>query len=202
MMAFLSMPALAEPIRILAFGASIVAGYGLEEKDSLPAQLEAALRARGIDAKVTNGGVSGETSAGGLARLDWALGDDPDLVIVDLGGNDALRGLDPKDTEANLDDIVTRLREQGRGVLIAGMLAPPNLGADYAAAFNAVFPAVAKRHGVALYPFILDGVVADPTLNQEDGIHPNAAGVKVIVERMLPVLLQTIAEMPKPAAGG
>lgn len=195
-------PALAEPIRILAFGASIVAGYGLEAKDSLPAQLESALRARGIDARVINGGVSGETSAGGLARLDWALADDPELVIVDLGGNDALRGLDPGDTEANLDAVVTRLRQQGRGVLIAGMLAPPNLGADYAAAFNAVFPAVAKRHGVPLYPFILDGVVADPTLNQEDGIHPNAAGVKVIVERMLPVLLQAIEALPKAKASG
>lgn len=201
-MTILSMPALAEPIRILAFGASIVAGYGLAERDSLPAQLEAALRARGIDAKVVNGGVSGETSAGGLARLDWALAEDPDLVIVDLGGNDALRGLDPKETEANLDAIVARIKERGCGVLIAGMLAPPNLGADYANAFNALFPAVAKRHGVALYPFILDGVVADPTLNQEDGIHPNAAGVRVIVERMLPVLQQTIADLPKSAAGG
>lgn len=201
-MTILSMPALAEPIRILAFGASIVAGYGLAERDSLPAQLEAALRARGTDAKVINGGVSGETSAGGLARLDWALAEDPDLVIVDLGGNDALRGLDPKETEANLDAIVARIKERGCGVLIAGMLAPPNLGADYANAFNALFPAVAKRHGVALYPFILDGVVADPTLNQEDGIHPNAAGVRVIVERMLPVLQQTIADLPKSAAGG
>ena len=201
-MTILSMPALAEPIRILAFGASIVAGYGLAERDSLPAQLEAALRARGIDAKVVNGGVSGETSAGGLARLDWALAEDPDLVIVDLGGNDALRGLDPKETEANLDAIVAQIKERGCGVLIAGMLAPPNLGADYANAFNALFPAVAKRHGVALYPFILDGVVADPTLNQEDGIHPNAAGVRVIVERMLPVLRQTIADLPKSAAGG
>lgn len=201
-MTILSMPALAEPIRILAFGASIVAGYGLAERDSLPAQLEAALRARGTDAKVINGGVSGETSAGGLSRLDWALAEDPDLVIVDLGGNDALRGLDPKETEANLDAIVARIKERGCGVLIAGMLAPPNLGADYANAFNALFPAVAKRHGVALYPFILDGVVADPTLNQEDGIHPNAAGVRVIVERMLPVLQQTIADLPKSAAGG
>lgn len=195
-------PAAAGPIRILAFGASIVAGYGLEAKDSLPVQLEAALRARGFDVQVINGGVSGETSAGGLARLDWALADDPDLVIVDLGGNDALRGLDPKETAANLDAIVSRLREQGRGVLIAGMLAPPNLGADYAAAFNAVFPDVAKRHGVALYPFILDGVVADPALNQEDGIHPNAAGVTVIVERMLPALLQAIEALPKAKSSG
>src|SRR5919109_2675355 len=140
-----------KPLRILSFGASIVAGYGLDAQDALPAQLEKALRARGVAATVINSGVSGETSAGGLARLDWALADDPDLVIVDLGGNDALRGLDPKTTEANLDAIVTRLQQQKRGVLIAGMLAPPNLGKDYATAFNAVFPAVAARHHVALY---------------------------------------------------
>lgn len=192
----------AEPLRILVFGASIVAGYGLEAKDSLPARLEAALRARGIDARVINGGVSGETSAGGLARLDWALADDPDLVIVDLGGNDALRAIDPRSTQANLDAIVARLVDEGRGVLIAGMLAPPNLGPDYTAAFNAVFPAVAERHHVLLYPFILDGVVAEPALNQEDGIHPNEAGVKVIVERMLPYMLKAIDSLPEPAAGG
>jgi acyl-CoA thioesterase-1 len=190
-----------KPLRILAFGASIVAGYGLDGQDALPAQLEKALRARGIDATVVNSGVSGETSAGGLARLDWALADDPDLVIVDLGGNDALRGLDPKTTEANLDAIVTRLQQDKRGVLIAGMLAPPNLGADYAAAFNAVFRDVAERHGVVLYPFILDGVVMDPKLNQEDGIHPNAAGVKVIVERMLPADLQAIERLDRRTPG-
>jgi acyl-CoA thioesterase-1 len=189
------------PIRILAFGASIIAGYGLEAQDALPAQLEKALRARGVDATVTDSGVSGETSAGGLARLDWALADDPDLVIVDLGGNDALRGLDPQATEANLDAIVARLKKEGRGVLIAGMLAPPNLGADYAAAFNAVFRDVAERHDVALYPFILDGVVMDPKLNQEDGIHPNAAGVKVIVERMLPAVLQAIERLDRRTSG-
>ncbi len=190
-----------QPIRILAFGASITAGYGLDVADSLPVQLEAALRAHGIDAAVINGGVSGDTSAGGLARLDWALADNPDLVILDLGGNDALRAIDPKATEANLDAIVTRLKAEKRGVLIAGMLAPPNLGADYAAAFNAVFPTVAARHDVTLYPFLLDGVVADPALNQADGIHPNAAGVKVIVERMLPYLLQAIQRLDRKAAG-
>jgi acyl-CoA thioesterase I len=190
-----------QPIRILALGASITAGYGLDAADSLPAQLEAALRARGIDATVINSGVSGETSAGGLARLDWALADNPDLVIVDLGGNDALRAIDPKTTEANLDAIVARLKAEKRGVLIAGMLAPPNLGADYQAAFNAVFPAVAARYDVTLYPFLLDGVAADPALNQEDGIHPNAAGVKVIVERMLPAVLQAIQRLDRKAPG-
>lgn len=190
-----------QPIRILAFGASITAGYGLDAPDSLPVQLEAALRARGVDATVINSGVSGETSAGGRARLDWALADNPDLVILDLGGNDALRAIDPKTTEANLDAIVSRLKAEKRGVLIAGMLAPPNLGADYAAAFNAVFPAVAARHDVTLYPFLLDGVVTDPALNQEDGIHPNAAGVKVIVERMLPYVLQAIQRLDRKAPG-
>ena len=190
-----------QPIRILAFGASITAGYGLDAADSLPVQLETALRAHGIDATVINSGVSGETSAGGLARLDWALADNPDLVIVDFGGNDALRAIDPKTTEANLDAIVARLRAEKRGVLIAGMLAPPNLGADYQAAFNAVFPAVAARYDVTLYPFLLDGVATDPALNQEDGIHPNAAGVKVIVERMLPTLLQAIQRLDRKAPG-
>jgi acyl-CoA thioesterase-1 len=190
-----------QPIRILAFGASIVAGYGLGAADSLPVQLEQALKAQGVDATVIDAGVSGDTSAGGLARLDWALADNPDLVIVDLGGNDALRAIDPKTTEANLDAIVTRLKAEKRGVLIAGMLAPPNLGKDYADAFNAVFPAVAKRHDVTLYPFLLDGVVMDPTLNQADGIHPNAEGVKVIVERMLPYVLQAIQRLDRKAPG-
>jgi acyl-CoA thioesterase-1 len=190
-----------QPVRILALGASITAGYGLDAADSLPVQLEAALRAHGVDATVINSGVSGDTSAGGLARLDWALADNPDLVILDLGGNDALRAIDPKTTEANLDAIVSRLKAEKRGVLIAGMLAPPNLGADYQSAFNAVFPAVAARYEATLYPFLLDGVVTDPALNQEDGIHPNAAGVKVIVERMLPYVLQAIQRLDRKAPG-
>jgi acyl-CoA thioesterase-1 len=190
-----------QPVRILALGASITAGYGLDAADSLPVQLEAALRAHGVDATVINSGVSGDTSAGGLVRLDWALADNPDLVILDLGGNDALRAIDPKTTEANLDAIVSRLKAEKRGVLIAGMLAPPNLGADYQAAFNAVFPAVAARYDATLYPFLLDGVVTDPALNQEDGIHPNAAGVKVIVERMLPYVLQAIQRLDRKAPG-
>jgi len=198
---WLSAAQAAQPIRILAFGASVIAGYGLDAADSLPVQLEAALRAHGVDATVINGGVSGDTSAGGLARLDWALVDNPDLVIVDFGGNDALRAIDPKATEANLDAIVTRLKAEKRGVLIAGMLAPPNLGKDYTADFNAVFPAVAARHDVTLYPFLLDGVATDSALNQADGIHPNAAGVKVIVERMLPYVLQAIQRLNRKAAG-
>ena len=181
-----------EPLRILAFGDSLTAGFGLPDTDGFVAQLQAALTSKGVKAKVINGGVSGDTTAGGLARLDWALGDDPQLVILELGANDGLRGLDPKSTQANLDAILTRLGDQKRAVLLAGMRAPPNLGEEYANAFDAIYPALAERHHVALYPFFLDGVAAHAELNQEDGIHPNAAGVKVIVGHMLPDVLKAI----------
>jgi acyl-CoA thioesterase-1 len=181
-----------ERFRILAFGDSLTAGFGLAESESFPAQLEAALEARGLAVEVINGGVSGDTSAGGLARLDWALADDPDVVIVELGANDGLRGLDPAATEANLDKILARIRAEDRHVLLAGMRAPPNLGADYEAEFNGLYPALATRHAAAFYPFFLDGVATDSTLNQPDGIHPNAAGVSVIVRHILPYVLQAI----------
>jgi len=177
---------------VLAFGDSLTAGYGLPAADGFPARLEAALAAAGVAARVIDGGVSGDTTAGGLARLDWALAEDPDVVIVELGGNDGLRGLDPAATEANLDAILARLGAERRAVLLTGMRAPPNLGPEYGAAFDGVFPALAQRHGVAFYPFFLDGVAADPALNQPDGIHPNAAGVALIVERLLPHLLRVI----------
>jgi len=189
----------AEPIRILAFGDSLTAGFGLVDGDGFVAQLQAALVASGRAVKVINAGVSGDTTAGGLARLDWALADNPQLVIVELGANDGLRGLDPKSTAANLDAILTRLVEQKRAILLAGMRAPPNLGSEYAAAFDAIYPALAQRHNVALYPFFLDGVVADPQLNQEDGIHPNEAGVKVIVGHMLPYVLKAIDGLSRTA---
>jgi acyl-CoA thioesterase-1 len=182
----------AEPIRILALGDSLTAGYGLDPADGFVAQLQQALAAAGIAAKVIDGGVSGDTTAGGLARLDWALADDPQLVILELGANDGLRGLDPKSTETNLDAILTRLAVHRRTILLAGMRAPPNLGKEYADAFDAIYPALARQHGVALYPFFLDGVAADPRLNQDDGIHPNAAGVKIIVGHMLPYVLKAI----------
>jgi acyl-CoA thioesterase-1 len=191
----------AEPLRILALGDSLTAGYGLSDGDSFPVQLEQALAAAGVAAQVINAGVSGDTTAGGLARLDWALADRPRLVIVELGANDALRGIDPAATAANLDAILTRLKSDGRGILLAGMWAPPNLGADYANAFNAMYPDLAERHGVLLYPFFLDGVAADRSLNQHDGVHPNAAGVQVIVRRMLPYVLQAIGDLPT-AEGG
>jgi acyl-CoA thioesterase-1 len=180
--------------RILALGDSLTAGYGLAAEDGFARQLEAALDEAGVNARVVNGGVSGDTSAGGLARADWLLAEKPDLVIIELGANDALRGLEPADTRRNIDALVTKVKESGARVLLAGMMAPPNLGREYADAFNHVFPAVAKAHKVALYPFFLDGVAADPALNQADGIHPNAKGVSVIVERMLPALLKTLGE--------
>jgi acyl-CoA thioesterase-1 len=182
---------------VLALGDSLTAGYGLPPGKAFPEQLQAALGEHGIDAKVINGGVSGDTSAGGLARLDWLLGDKPDLVIVELGANDGLRGLDPAITQDNLDRIIARIYEAGAHVLLAGMVAPPNLGADYGENFASLYPALAQKHGTAFYPFFLDGVAMDPALNQEDGIHPTAEGVAVIVEKMLPVVVGGLAEATK-----
>lgn len=175
----------AEPLRIVVLGDSLTAGYGLDAEQSFPARLETALRARGHDVEVSNAGVSGDTSRGGLERLNWAVPEGTDAVIVELGANDALRGVEPAATRANLDAIVERLVARGIAVLLAGMQAPPNLGDDYEADFNAIFPDVAERHDVLLYPFFLDGVAADRRLNQADGIHPTAAGIDVIVERMI-----------------
>jgi acyl-CoA thioesterase-1 len=143
---------------------------------------------------VINGGVSGDTSAGGLARLDWLMAEKPDLVIVELGANDGLRGLDPANTKENLDRIISRIRETGARVLLAGMLAPPNLGREYGDEFGALFPALAEKHGTAFYPFFLEGVAMDPALNQDDGIHPTAEGVAVIVENMLPFVIGSLAK--------
>nr|WP_246422951.1 arylesterase [Roseospira visakhapatnamensis] len=178
----------ADPLRLLALGDSLTAGYGLTREDAFPAQLQAALTARGHAVMVLDAGVSGDTTAGGRARLDWVLADDPDAAIVALGGNDGLRGLDPAGTRDNLSAIVGRLQAEGIPVLIAGMLAPPNLGPDYGSAFNAVFPEVAAETGALFYPFFLAGVAADPALNQPDGIHPTAEGVGVIVDGILPAV--------------
>ncbi|WP_241003880.1 arylesterase [Magnetospirillum aberrantis] len=177
---------MAEPFRLLALGDSLTAGYGVAAADSFPAQLERALRAQGHDVTVINAGVSGDTSAGGKARLDWSLGDRPNAAIVELGANDGLRGLDVGQMEANLDNIVGRLKGAGIKVLLTGMRAPPNYGADYAQSYAAVFPRVARRHQVAFYPFFLEGVARDPRFNQPDGLHPTALGVAEIVRRMLP----------------
>ncbi|KAA5607684.1 arylesterase [Roseospira marina] len=179
-------PAQADPLRLLAFGDSLTAGYNLPQDAAFPVQLEAALRDRGHDVTVLNAGVSGDTTAGGRSRLDWVLAETPDAVIVALGANDGLRGLDLAQTRENLTAIVRRFKSQEVQVLVAGMLAPPNLGREYGEAFNAVFPEVAERTGVLFYPFFLEGVAADPALNQADGMHPTAEGVAVMVENILP----------------
>ena len=186
--------AAADEPRLVVLGDSLTAGYGLPSARAFPAQLEAALRAGGHDWRVIDAGVSGDTSAGGLARLDWALGDAPEIVIVELGANDGLRGLPTDRLHANLSAILARIAESGASVLLAGMRAPPNFGADYAAAFRTVYEALAEEHEVALYPFFLEGVAAVPELNQPDGIHPNAAGVAEIVRRILPHVGALIAE--------
>jgi len=180
---------------ILALGDSLTAGYRIDGADSFPSRLQAALRAKGLRARVVNGGVSGDTSAGGLRRLDWLMAERPALVIVELGANDGLRGIDPAVTQRNLDRIVAAARSKGARVLLAGMLAPPNLGREFGGAFNAVFPAVAGKHKVPLYPFFLDGVAGKPALNLPDGVHPNPAGIAVIVERIMPYVLKSLGVM-------
>ncbi len=187
-------PAAAQDSVILALGDSLTAGYGLAKADSFPAQLETALRAQGHQVRVINGGVSGDTSAGGLARMDWLMVEEPDLIIVELGANDALRAIDPAQTLANLDRIVAKSQTAGARVLLAGMLAPPNLGREYATQFNAIYPTLADKYGVPLYPFFLDGVAAEPQLNQPDGMHPTAEGISVIVQRIAPYVTQTLSQ--------
>ena len=182
-----------EPVRIVALGDSLTAGYGLPPGNGFPAKLEAALAARAIAATVVDAGVSGDTTSGALARLDWSVGPDADAVIVELGANDALRAIDPALTRENLDAILARLAARGVPVLLAGMRAPPNLGEAYAGAFDPIFGDAARRHGALLYPFFLDGVAGDPVLNQGDGIHPTAAGVDAIVERILPSVEALVA---------
>lgn len=179
----------AAPAKILALGDSLTAGYNLPADASFPAQLEKALREKGFEANVINAGVSGDTTAGGLARLDWALADKPTHAVVALGANDMLRGLSPEQARANLDKIITRLKQENVKVFLVGMLAAPNLGADYGKRFNAIFPDLAKKHGLPLYPFFLDEVANNPKLNLGDGIHPNREGVSVMVRRMLPYIL-------------
>lgn len=189
--------------RLLLLGDSLFAGYGLSRTEAFPAQLQAALKAASVPAAIIEASVSGDTTAGGLARLPWVLGggpaEQPDAALVELGGNDALRGVAPETTSANLDAILTTLRERGVAVLLVGMRAPPNLGADYTKAFDAIFPWLAEKHGVALYPFLLEGVAANPSLNQPDGIHPNAAGVRIMVERILPAV-RALLDGLRPAA--
>ncbi len=185
----------ARQIRLVALGDSLTAGYGLPASAAFPAKLEAALRARGHRVAIQNAGVSGDTAQGGLERLDWSVGDGVDGVIVELGANDALRALPVAQAEAALDAIVTRLKARGIPVLLAGMRAPPNLGRAYTEAFDGLYPRLAAKHGVPLYPFFLDGVAGDRELNLPDGIHPTAKGIDLIVERMLPTVERFLATL-------
>lgn len=180
---------------ILALGDSLTAGYGLAEVDIFPVRLEAALKEAGTPATVVNAGVSGDTTAGGLARVDWLIGGTPpDVLLIELGGNDGLRAVDPKATRANVEAIIEKGKAAGSVVLLTGMFAPPNLGREYESEFNAVFPELAAKHDVLFYPFFLEGVAADRALNQPDGIHPNRKGVDIIVEKILPLVQEALAK--------
>lgn len=181
------------PVRIVALGDSLTAGFGLPANAAFPARLEQALKAKGIAVEVSNAGVSGDTASGGLARLDWSVPEGTDAVIVELGANDTLRGIDPKVTRQALEEIVRRLRGRGIAVLLAGMRAAPNLGPDYGRDFEAIYSDLAARNDLLLYPFFLDGIATDAKLNQRDGLHPTAAGVDAIVARILPKAEELVA---------
>jgi acyl-CoA thioesterase-1 len=182
-------------VRIVALGDSLTTGFGLPASEAFPARLQAALKAKGIAAEIADAGVSGDTAANGLARLDWAVPDGTDGVIVALGANDMLRGINPAVTRDALDQILRRLTERHIPVLLAGMRAVPNLGADFGQRFEPIYPELAKKYGVLLYPFLLDGVAADAKLNQRDGMHPSAAGVERMVAGILPKLEELIAHI-------
>lgn len=193
--------AAADETVIVALGDSLVAGYGLPQDQSFPAQLEAALRLRGKSVRVVNAGVSGDTASAALKRLDWALPDDADAVIVELGANDALQGLPPDGTKAALAAIIEKVQAKGLPVLLAGMEAPRNLGKDYVAAFAAIYPDLAAQYGVGLYPFFLEGAALNLRLMQKDGLHPNGKGVAVIVERIMPKVEMLLGAVQAEKAG-
>ncbi len=175
-----------EQYKLVAFGDSLTAGYGLSGSNSFPSQLQQSLRIKGYNVIVINAGVSGDTAAGGLSRLDWSIDEDVDGVIIELGANDALRGTPPASTRASLEQLLLRLKNQNIDLLLTGMLAPPNLGPDYGRAFNAIFPDLARKYDLVFYPFFLKNVAGIPSLNQPDGLHPTPQGVKVIVQNILP----------------
>lgn len=185
----------AAPLEIVGFGDSLMAGYELPQGDGFPAVLEAALKAKGYDVSVANAGVSGDTSSGGLERLGWSVPDGTDLVILELGANDALRGISPEITRSNLDAMLTALKEREIAVVLAGMLAPPSMGRDYEAAFNPLFAELAAKHGVPLIPFFLEGVAGQPSLQLADKMHPNRAGVDKMVENALPHIIPVIESL-------
>ena len=196
-----ALPAAEGPVKLVVLGDSLSAGYGLPVQSSFPSKLAAALEAKGIAVAITNAGVSGDTASGGLGRVDWSVPEGTEAVIVELGANDALRGIDPAVTKTALDGILRKLNDRKIPVLLAGMRAPRNMGADYARDFDAIFPALAQTYGAVFYPFFLDGVATDDKLNQRDGIHPNAAGVDIIVARILPKVEELIARV-RAARGG
>lgn len=191
----LASPVAADELHIVALGDSLTAGYGLATEDSFPSRLEAALQQRGYQVRVSNAGVSGDTSAGGLARLGWALSDQPDLVIIELGANDALRGLNPQQTKKNLSTILEQLQQKEIKPLLTGMKAPRNLGEDYYNKFDRIYPELAKDYGVAFYPFFLEGVAGIEGLNQGDGMHPTASGIEVIVRGILPLVSKCLDQL-------
>jgi acyl-CoA thioesterase-1 len=192
----LCVAAQARTITLVGFGDSLMAGYQLPPGDGFPEKLQAALKAKGMDVTVANAGVSGDTTTGGLSRVDWSVPDGTDGVILELGANDALRGIAPEQSEKNLDQMIARLKERGIAVFLAGMMAPPNMGADYAARFNPIYEKLAKKHGVTLYPFFLDGVVLDASLKLADGMHPNTKGVDMMVQKMEPAITQFVGTFP------
>ena len=186
--------AFAAPIKILAFGTSLTQGYGLPPGTEFTVVMQQKLKGAGIDVTIVNAGVSGDTSSDGLSRLDWSLADHPDAAIVEMGSNDALRGIDPALTEKNISAMLAKFKAARVPVLLLGMKAPRNLGPEYQKAFDPIYPKLAKQYDALLYPFVLDGVALDPKLNQADGMHPNPAGVKVIVGRMLPYVEKLVVE--------
>ncbi|WP_315924019.1 arylesterase [Mesorhizobium sp. SP-1A] len=193
LLAFSPAAAKAEPYRIVAVGDSLMAGFGLPPGETFPEKLQAALKAKGYDVTIDNAGASGDTSSGGLSRLDWSVPEGTRLVILELGANDMLRGIEPALTEKNLDAMISRLKARGVQVILAGMRAAPNLGPDYQKAFDGIYKLLADRHGVTLYPFFIDGVAAQKALLQDDGMHPNGEGVGRMVERFLPVIEPLLA---------
>jgi acyl-CoA thioesterase-1 len=192
-------------IKIVVLGDSLAAGLGVKPEQSFPARLEAALKAKGRNVAIVNQGVSGDTTAGGLDRVDWLLGDKPDIVMIELGANDALRGTDPAVAERNLSATIEKLKGAGVTVWLAGMVAPRNFGPEYVAAFDGLYKRLSDKYQVPLYPFILDGVAQDPALNQADGLHPNVRGAQIIADRLLPfatknldAYAQTVHRAPRP----
>ncbi|MBP1885630.1 acyl-CoA thioesterase-1 [Ensifer mexicanus] len=187
----------AESVSLVGFGDSLMAGFQLPPEDAFPARLQKALKDKGLDVAITNAGVSGDTTSGGLSRIDWSVPDGTKGVILELGANDALRGIPPEQSRKNLEAMIARLKERGIAVLLAGMMAPPNMGTDYAARFNPIYPELAAKYDLEFYPFFLDGVVTDGALKLEDGMHPNSRGVGEMVERFLPVAERFIAKLAK-----